>query len=99
MNKIFACSQVPYQKKNIFLFSMNTPLLRGIAKIHIQKSLITEILIKDFCFVGTSVVKDHVYVEIVPIYPEAVVRKCSIKKAFIKIRKIHRKAPVPSSLF
>ena len=30
---------------------------------------------------------------------EAVVRTCSIEKVFLKFRKIHRKIPVPESLF
>ena len=30
---------------------------------------------------------------------EAVVRRCSVKKLFLKISQIHRKTPVPESLF
>ena len=30
---------------------------------------------------------------------EAVVQRCSVKNAFIEIGKIHRKTPVPDSLF
>ena len=30
---------------------------------------------------------------------EAIVRRCSLKKVFLKIRKIQRKAPTPKSLF
>ena len=67
MNKIFACSPIPYQRKIFFAFSISsTPLLRGIAKIHILQSLIqviTEILLKDFSYMcpGASAVKDLVY--------------------------------------
>ena len=30
---------------------------------------------------------------------EEVVRRCSVKKVFLKFYKIHRKTPVPESLF
>ena len=30
---------------------------------------------------------------------EAVAQRCSVKKVFIEISQIHRKAPVPESLF
>ena len=30
---------------------------------------------------------------------EAVAHRCSVKKVFLKISKIHRKTPVPESLF
>ena len=30
---------------------------------------------------------------------EAVVRRCSVKKMFLKFPKIHRKTPVPEALF
>ena len=30
---------------------------------------------------------------------EAVVRRCSVKRYFLKFHKIHRKTPVPESLF
>ena len=32
-------------------------------------------------------------------FTEAVTRSCSVKKCSLKFRKIHRKAPVPDSLF
>ena len=31
--------------------------------------------------------------------PEAIARRCSVKKVFLEFRKIHRKGPAPESLF
>ena len=41
--------------------------------------------------------KDLIEVELVLI--EAAIQRCSVKMVFLKIHKIHRKTPVPESLF
>ena len=37
--------------------------------------------------------------DLIPLFPEAVVRRCSVKRCSWKFHKIYRKTPMPESLF